>query len=83
MVAKRNDESFYLNTNIKYLRKLNKESQEKLGRIINKKDATIGNYEKGIRNPDYIDLYLIAKHFNVSVDDLIKKDFRKDTNYQK
>lgn len=80
MVVKRTDDSFFLNTNIKYLRKLNKESQEKLGKIINKKDSTIGNYEKGIRNPDYIDLYFIAKHYNVSVDDLIKKDFRKNTN---
>ncbi len=78
MVVKKTDETFYLNTNIKFLRKKHKESQAKLGMVINKKDAAIGNYEKGIRYPDYIDLYFIAKHYDVSIDDLIKKDFRKE-----
>lgn len=79
MVTRNNcNEDFYLNTNLKYLRKLHKESQAKLGAVINKKDSTIGNYEKGIRYPDYVDLYFIAKHYNVTIDDLIKKDFRKE-----
>lgn len=83
MAMKRQDDNFFLNTNIKFLRKLHKESQEKLGNVINKKDSTIGNYEKGIRNPDYIDLYFIAKHYDITVDDLIKKDLRKDNKYLK
>ena len=83
MANKKDIEGFFLNTNIKYLRKKNKESQEKLGNVINKKDATIGNYEKGIRNPDYIDLYYIAKHYNVSIDDLVKKDLRINDSNEK
>lgn len=71
---------FHLNTNIRYLRLINNESQEDLSKVINKGYTSIGNYEKGIRNPDYMDLYLIAKHYNISVDDLIKKDLRFETD---
>ena len=71
-------DGFYLNTNIKYLRKKKKESQEQLAKIINKKGNAIGKYEKGIRNPDYVDIYYIAMHFGVSIEELIKKDFRKE-----
>lgn len=77
---KKCSEEFFLTSNIKYLRKVNKESQEKLANVINKKYTTIGNYEAGIRNPDWIDIYYIAKHYNISIDDLIKKDLRKDNN---
>lgn len=72
--------NFYLNTNIRKLRTLNNESQEELGKVLNKGATAIGNYEKGIRNPDYIDLYKIAKHYRVTIDDLVKKDLRFEEN---
>lgn len=71
---------FHLNTNIKKLRMINNESQEDLGKVINKGASAIGNYEKGIRNPDYIDLYKIANHYNITIDDLVKKDLRLEQN---
>lgn len=73
-----NSLNFHLQTNLKYLRLKNKESQDVLGKVINKGGTAIGNYESGIRNPDYVDLYFIAKHYGISVDDLLTKDLRLD-----
>lgn len=70
------EDNFFLNSNIKHLRIVNNETQEDLAKLLGKGYSAISNYEKGIRNPDFIDLYKIAEHYNISVDDLIKKDLR-------
>lgn len=78
-ILKKNQKiELYLSKNIKYLRKKYGYNQEEFGKIINKKDSTIGNYEKGIRNPDYNTLCIISDHFNITTDDLIKKNLEKE-----
>lgn len=69
-------ENIFINSNIYYLRNKNKLTQEKLGAMLGYKYTTIGNWEKGIRTPDAIDLYRLSRIFNVTTDDLIKVDLR-------
>lgn len=66
----------YLSTNIKYLRKLNKKTQEEIAELCAKKKTAVCNWEKGIREPSAIDLAILSEYFNVSADDMIKKDLR-------
>lgn len=67
----------YLPSNIKYLRLLNKKTQEEIGQICNKTNTAVSNWEKGIREPDALDLSALSSYFNVSIDDLMLKDLRK------
>ncbi len=67
----------YLSTNIKYLRTINKKTQEELANVCGKKNTAVSNWEKGIRQPDAIDLAVISNFFNISIDDLMLKDLRK------
>ena len=66
----------YISTNIKHLRALRGLTQEQLSKVSNKGYTAIGNWEKGIREPSAVDLANLANYFNVSIDDLIKKDLR-------
>lgn len=70
----------YISTNIKYLRITRGVTQEQLAKVCNKGYTAIGNWEKGIREPSAVDLANIANFFNVSIDDLIKKDLRLSGN---
>lgn len=70
----------YISSNIKYLRSINNVTQEKLAKACNKGYTAIGNWEQGIREPSAIDLANIANFFNVSIDDLVKKDLRFNDN---
>ena len=70
----------YIASNLKYLRSVNKKTQGDLAKLCNKKNTAISNWEKGIREPNSIDLAKISNYFNVSIDDLIKKDLRFETN---
>ncbi len=74
----------YLASNLKYLRTLNGKTQEEVATICNKKNTTISNWEKGIREPDAIDLSIISSFFNVPIDDLMLRDLRiQNSNEQK
>ena len=66
----------FISSNIECLRKRNKLTQEKLGKLLGYKYTTIGNWENGIRIPDVVDLFRLSKIFNIATDDLIKKDLR-------
>lgn len=66
----------YLPSNIKYLRLLNKKTQEEIGQICNKTNTAVSNWEKGIREPDALDLSALSSYFNVSIDDLMLKDLK-------
>ncbi len=66
----------FLSTNIKYLRILNGKTQEEVAKVCNKKNTAVSNWEKGIREPDAIDLANIANFFDISIDDLMLKDLR-------
>lgn len=56
---------------IKALRELKKWSQEELARRLQVSRSTIGNYEQGIRKPNYEDLEAIADVFNCPISYLI------------
>lgn len=60
-----------LSNTLRKLRKENKLSQAKLGKILNLSQRTISSYENGERFPDEITLNNIADYFNVSMDYLL------------
>lgn len=70
------EKDYFLATNLSYLRKQNKMSQNDLGKILGVNGNAIGNYERGERNVDSLLIPTIADYFNVSIDDLLKKDLR-------
>lgn len=71
-----NNEKFFLASNIKYLRTLNHKTQQDVAKYCEKTNTAISNWEKGIREPDAVDLAKLSNYFNVSVDDLLLKDLR-------
>lgn len=73
----------YLSTNIKYLRKKNKKTQEEVAELCGKKKTAVCNWEKGIREPSAIDVALLSEYFDVSADDLLKKDIRLNKEEKK
>ena len=58
---------------LKKLRQNKKMSQEELGLIFNPPlaQSTIGTYERGVSEPTYSNLVIIAKHFNTTTDYLL------------
>ena len=72
--------NFFLSSNLKYLRERKEKTQEDIAKVIEKQNTTISNYEKGIREPDAIDLIKLANYFCVSVDDLMSKDLSIKNN---
>jgi len=64
----------FLSSNLKFLRKQNKISQEQLGKRMNKDYSTIGKWEKGTHYPVLDDAYKLSEILNVSIDDLLSKD---------
>ena len=65
---------YYISNNLKFLRKINELSQDDLARIVNYSFRTISKWETGESIPSYDNLQILSKSFNVSVDDLMKKD---------
>ena len=57
--------------NIRKLREGNHETQAQLADFIGYGTTTIANYESGIRLPDIETAYRIAKHYHVSLDELV------------
>ena len=66
-----------LGNNIRYLRKAYGESQEKLGFLIGTAKSTISLYESAKREPDKNTLEKIAKHYSITIDELLLADFSK------
>lgn len=60
--------------NLKYLRKKNAVNQTQLGLCVNRKQTTIGNWETGFSEPNYLEIVKISDFFGISTDDLLKKD---------
>lgn len=59
--------------NIRKYRREHHETQEMLGKYIGYGATTIANYEKGERMPDLVIAYQIARHYQISMDDLMRK----------
>ncbi len=68
----------YLSANLKYLRKKSGKTQDGLSAELKIGRTTIANYESGISEPNVETLCAFAKHFNVSVDDLVSKNLEVD-----
>ena len=64
-----------LSNNIKHLRRAFGETQMDLANAIGVDSHTISNYECGIRTPDVNTLKLIADHFLISIESLLKYDY--------
>lgn len=73
----------YLSSNLKFLRTKKGKTQEEVGAICNKKNTAVNNWEKGIREPDAVDLALLSNYFNVSIDDLMLIDLRLQQDIKK
>lgn len=67
----------YLKQNIKYLRRINELTQDKLAEKLNIKRALIGSYEEGRATPKIPVLQKMAGLFAHSIDELINQDLRK------
>lgn len=63
--------------NIQNLRKQNKLSQKELANILQVKQATISNWEKGTREPSIKDILKIKQYFKTSTDYLLTGKERK------
>ena len=75
---KRNRYVSYLPNNIYFLRKINKMTQLDLANKFGYSDSTITNWEADRRLPDPFDLQELSNIFNVSMDDIIRKDLEKE-----
>lgn len=69
---------FFISSNLKFLRNKKNISQKKLAELCKKQNTAISNWEKGIREPSAIDLMIICDFFDISIDDFVKKDLRKE-----
>lgn len=65
---------------LKELRKKKGVSQQKLAMDLNMNQNTISRYETGEREADYKTLILIADYFDVSIDYLLGRTNKKETN---
>jgi len=63
--------------NIKYLRKINKLSQDDLAKIIDTKRTTISNWEMGVAHPKVEELIKLSAYFDISIDKLLFVDLSK------
>ena len=65
---------------IMLLRKKHKLTQSELGSLIFVARETIGKWERGINLPDAHSLVLLAKLFNVSINEIIAGEYINDSN---
>jgi transcriptional regulator with XRE-family HTH domain len=69
--------AIHFGQNLKFLRKNKGENQSQVASVVQKAETTIGNWEKGISQPNLQELSALAQYFGVSVDNLINVDFEK------
>ena len=67
----------YLSTNLKHLRIEKGYSLAFLGALLHKTRQTIFRWEKAQRTPSIDELLILSNFYNISLDDLIKKDLKK------
>lgn len=59
--------------NIRRLRMQHQETQNELGEIIGYGATTVSNYESGERMPDLLTAYLISRHYNIRMEELLQE----------
>ena len=65
-----------LGENIKFFRKSSGLTQEALGKLLNGGKSLISNYETGYSTPDISVLIKLADIFNISLDELVGRNFK-------
>lgn len=63
--------------NLHFLRKARKENQSKIASVLNKTQQAIGNWEKGIGQPNITELNKITNYFGISISDFLNTDLSK------
>ena len=71
----------YFHSNLKRLRNEYELKQHELANIIDVDRSTVAGYENSRRQPDYDKLIAISNFFQISVDDLLKKDLNAPKNF--
>lgn len=66
----------YLARNLKYLRMRNREMQKDIAGLLSVSKQTVSAYENGECDPDITKLIILADHFEISIDDLIRKEMK-------
>ena len=64
-----------LGNNIRSLRKAYGETQEQLGEVLHIEKNTVSSYEKGVREPSKETVRAIAKHYMISMEELLHSDY--------
>lgn len=67
----------YFGSNIKLLRKRRGRTQEDIAFSLGMKRPTLSGYENGVAQPGLEALMAFSKHFNVSIDTLVKTDLTR------
>jgi len=67
----------YFSSNIKFLRKRRKKTQDDLAFVLQMKRSTLSGYENNIAEPGISSLLRFSKYFGIAVDTLIKNDLQK------
>lgn len=66
----------YFSTNLKYLRERKCEMQKDVADLLGISKPSMGRYESGECEPDIAKLIKLADHFEITIDELIRKDLR-------
>lgn len=64
----------FFNTNIKFLRKRRKRTQDDVAYALNMKRSTLSGYENGVAEPGIEALLALSKYYGIAVDTLIRID---------
>ena len=68
-----------LSSNIRFLRTRKRFSQQKWGDLFGLTRGMVDSYERGLANPDAQTLAKIAKHYDISIENLLNEDIEKNT----
>jgi len=71
---------YEIGKNIKSIRELKGLSQKDFASMINSKNTTVSNWEKGLTRPDVDTLSIICKALNISADTLLGIDDKLNNN---
>ena len=67
----------FLVSNLKWLRRRRKRTQEEVAFALEMKRGTYSGYENGVGEPGIAKLLAVAQYYRISLDTLIKTDLRQ------
>jgi transcriptional regulator with XRE-family HTH domain len=72
----------YFTSNLKFLRKRKRRTQEDVSAALGIKRPTYNGYENGVAEPSIDTLIACSKYFNISIDSLVRVDLTKLSEFQ-